>query len=219
MLADPSVSSYGPDEGLPALRQALVAKVAAENGLPGHDVHVTAGANQAFASVVLALLDPGDASVLFAPYYFNHHMALQMTGCGGEILYGPCHPDTFHPDLDWLATTLRGPRPPKLVVICNPCNPTGALLSADEVRRAADLCAAAGSWLVLDSTCVRRGGDAPLRQTAAAPRELSVYRDVRLALMLTVAAGTSTSATAAGRTTALPAPTWCTCSPFQRPTA
>lgn len=33
-----------------------------------------------------------------------------------------------HPDLDWLAAELAGPKPPKMVVITNPCNPTGALL-------------------------------------------------------------------------------------------
>lgn len=41
---------------------------------------VTAGANQAFVNLVIALLDPSDKAALFAPYYFNHRMALQMTG-------------------------------------------------------------------------------------------------------------------------------------------
>ena len=43
-----------------------------------HKVMVTAGANQAFVNLVLALLDPQDAVILFAPYYFNHMMALQV---------------------------------------------------------------------------------------------------------------------------------------------
>lgn len=43
-----------------------------------HKVMVTAGANQAFVNLVLALLDPQDAVVLFAPYYFNHMMAIQV---------------------------------------------------------------------------------------------------------------------------------------------
>jgi aspartate/methionine/tyrosine aminotransferase len=67
--ADAAVSLYGPDEGLPALRAALRAKLAARNGLPGYDAIVTAGANQGFASAVLALVDAGDAVALFAPYY------------------------------------------------------------------------------------------------------------------------------------------------------
>ena len=56
---------------------------------------VTAGANQAFANIVTALCDPGDSVVLFKPYYFNHHMALQMTDC--SISYCPRHPQTFEP--------------------------------------------------------------------------------------------------------------------------
>jgi aspartate/methionine/tyrosine aminotransferase len=39
-----------------------------------YDVHVTAGANQGFTNIVLALVDAADPVVLFAPYYFNHLM-------------------------------------------------------------------------------------------------------------------------------------------------
>lgn len=42
------------------------------------DVMVTAGANQAFTNVVLALLDASDSAVLFAPYYFNHLMVVPL---------------------------------------------------------------------------------------------------------------------------------------------
>lgn len=39
---------------------------------------VTAGANQAFTNVAVALLDASDKAVLFSPYYFNHLMAVQV---------------------------------------------------------------------------------------------------------------------------------------------
>jgi aspartate/methionine/tyrosine aminotransferase len=86
---------------------------------------VTAGANQAFTNIVLTLCDAKDRVVLFKPYYFNHLMALQMTGGAAEVVFGPCNPDSLHPDLDWLERQLRGPSPPKMVVLVNPCNPTG----------------------------------------------------------------------------------------------
>ena len=91
-----------------------------------YDVHVTAGANQAFANVVLAVLDPEDTCVLFAPYYFNHMMALQLSGGAKNVVTGRCHPSSWHPDLDWLQAALASPNPPRMVVITNPCNPTGA---------------------------------------------------------------------------------------------
>lgn len=72
---------------------------------------VTAGANQAFVNVVLTLLDPGDGVVLFVPYYFNHLMAIQMTGGARKVVYGRCDAGNLHPDLDWLEQHLQNPGP------------------------------------------------------------------------------------------------------------
>lgn len=149
---DPAYSQYGPDEGMPELRAALLKKIEEQNGLQGYSVIVTAGANQGLTSLMLTLLDPTDRAVLFKPYYFNALMALQMTGCGQTVAFGRSHPDTWRPDLDWLQDQLEGPNPPKLVYVVNPCNPTGVTLSREELDRLADMTAAAGTWLVLDET-------------------------------------------------------------------
>jgi aspartate/methionine/tyrosine aminotransferase len=55
-------------------------------------------------------------------------MALQMTGSAPEVLLGPCDAASLHPDLQWLQQQLAGPKPPKMVVLVNPCNPTGGYL-------------------------------------------------------------------------------------------
>ena len=49
----------------------------------------------------------------------------QMTGGSGAVVFGRCDPATWHPDLDWLQGALAGPAPPRMVVLINPCNPTG----------------------------------------------------------------------------------------------
>lgn len=86
---------------------------------------VTAGANHAFVNIILSLCDSSDRVMLFKPYYFNHMMAIQMTGGGRHVVLGECDPNTLHPDLDWLESALSGPSKPKMVVVTNPCNPTG----------------------------------------------------------------------------------------------
>jgi aspartate/methionine/tyrosine aminotransferase len=42
-----------------------------------------------------------------------------------QVVLGPCCPHSLHPDWSWLQQQLAGPQPPKMVVLVNPCNPTG----------------------------------------------------------------------------------------------
>ncbi|KAJ9522315.1 hypothetical protein QJQ45_008209 [Haematococcus lacustris] len=204
LQSDPQgVSGYGPTQGLPALRDALKSKLRDKNGLhgvalcTGHgqqhsrkhtvvergygaadlqvEVMVTAGANQAFVNVVLGLCDAGSRVVLFRPYYFNHLMALQMTGGGQSVVFGPSDPHTLHPDLGWLREQLAGPTPPRMVVIVNPSNPTGVLLSAEEVQEAAALCSAAGCWLVLDNTYEDFCYDGLQHTCASGPHIINIF--------------------------------------------
>ncbi|PON58907.1 L-threonine-O-3-phosphate decarboxylase [Trema orientale] len=152
LVWEPLISKYGADEGIPELRAALLKKLRQENKLHKSSVMVTSGANQAFVNLVLTLCDAGDSVVMFAPYYFNAYMSFQMTGVT-DILVGPCDPKTLHPDADWLERTLLESRPvPKLVTVVNPGNPTGTYIPEPLLKRIADLCRKAGSWLVVDNT-------------------------------------------------------------------
>ena len=150
-LSASATSSYCEDAGLPGLRSALQDKLARENGMSSSSVMVTAGANQAFTNAVLALCDEGDRVGLFAPYYFNHRMALQMTGC--TIVTGARDSATMLPSAEWVERTLSDPETSmKMLVITNPCNPTGIVVPFEVLKRIADACAKANCWLVLDNT-------------------------------------------------------------------
>lgn len=60
---------------------------------------------------------------------FNALMAVQMAGGKRTLRFGPCDPETFIPDLDWLQQELTGPSPPRAVYLVNPSNPSGGALS------------------------------------------------------------------------------------------
>lgn len=150
----PFISNYGPDDGIPELRAALINKLKLENKLTKCSVMVTAGANQAFVSLVLTLCDAGDSVVMFVPYYFNAYMSFQMTGVT-NILVGPSDPTTLHPDADWLEEILspqEGKVLPKLVTVVNPGNPSGTFIPEPLLQRISQLCRKAGAWLVVDNT-------------------------------------------------------------------
>lgn len=177
LAGDASVCSYGPDEGLPSLRQRLREKLATENGIEGYDVHVTAGANQAFANLVVALLDAEDRAVLFAPYYFNHHMALTSL-CGPEsVVLGPCN-ESFRPDLEWLERHFENCPPlerPRMVVVTNPCNPTGILLTKEELDAVAHITAENDAFLVVDNTYEHFTYDGLIHYAPSGPHIVHVF--------------------------------------------
>jgi aspartate/methionine/tyrosine aminotransferase len=112
---------------------------------------VTVGANQAYMNVVLTCLQDTDKCVVFAPYYFNHVMALQMTLPAASMLTGPSS-DTGVPDLVWLREQLRADKSINMVTLTNPGNPTGVTLDRDVLKKAVDLCREYSCWLVLDCT-------------------------------------------------------------------
>merc|ERR1712232_812121 len=104
---------------------------------------------------VLALMDAEDGAVLFAPFYFNHMMALQMTGTAANVAIGPLGSDSL-PDLMWLERRLateasKAPRI-RLVTVVNPGNPTGVMIPKGHLENIAGLCARHNTWLVVDNT-------------------------------------------------------------------
>lgn len=153
-IVDPNsnLHLYGPDEGLAELRNALQIKLREQNGIHDPYIMVTAGANQAYMNCVLTLLDHAiDKAVVFAPYYFNHVMALQMTIGDDNMIVG----DTLRngaPNLDWLEETLLRDDRIRMVTVTNPNNPTGTALSRSFCQRLVQLTKEHKCWLILDCT-------------------------------------------------------------------
>ncbi|CAM9232903.1 unnamed protein product [Scytosiphon promiscuus] len=139
---------YGASLGLQALREEVEKKLEEENGLDltGQEVMITAGGNQAFAMVSLALLDPGDRVLLVRPFYCAHQCAIQLAG--GTLAECGWNPQTLLPDMDQLRQEVE--RGVKMVVITSPGNPTGAVCPRETLDEIARLCRDNKSWLVVD---------------------------------------------------------------------
>ena len=150
-LDDPAVHLYATDPGLPGLRSALAARLADVTGQPvdADDVLIAAGANHAFAITLATTVAAGDEVVLPAPYFTNHHMTV--TALGAMPVEAPV--------ADRAAFTVRWsdiapcitPRT-RAVVLCNPSNPTGAVVGADEGGLIVRELAARGITVISDET-------------------------------------------------------------------
>ena len=147
---DPANHKYQAAGGMPALVDALARKLAAENGVivgaaHGNRLMATAGGNQAFFNIALAILDPGDEAILPTPYYFNHEMAIVMAN--GRAVPVPTNKN-YQLDLDALRAAIT-PRT-RAIVTVSPNNPSGVVYPEADLRAVNALCAEHGLYHIND---------------------------------------------------------------------
>jgi aminotransferase len=150
-LSLPQVHAYSTDPGRPSLRRALAERLQRETGADcgPEDLVITAGANHAFATAITTLVDPGDEVVLPAPYFTNHYMQVQASGA---IAVEAPLADQKTYDVTWddVARALT-PRT-RAVVLCNPSNPTGAIITRANGERIVRELASRDMWVISDET-------------------------------------------------------------------
>ena len=131
-------NQYPPGPGVPALRESIAVHQQRFYGLtydPDTEVLVTAGATEAIAASLLALLEPGDEVIAFEPFYDSYAACIAMAGATRVPL--TLRAPSFRPDLDELRDLIT-PRT-RLLLLNSPHNPTGMVLTADEVSAIAAL--------------------------------------------------------------------------------
>ncbi|MFI6154216.1 pyridoxal phosphate-dependent aminotransferase [Kitasatospora sp. NPDC051170] len=131
-------NQYPPGPGIPELRQAIAEHQQRFHGLsydPDTEVLVTAGATEAIAAALLALLEPGDEVIAFEPFYDSYAACIAMAGATRVPL--TLRAPSFRPDLDELRALIT-PRT-RLLLINSPHNPTGLVLTPGELTTIAEL--------------------------------------------------------------------------------
>ncbi|MFF9509386.1 pyridoxal phosphate-dependent aminotransferase [Streptomyces sp. NPDC014724] len=124
-------NQYPPGPGVPELRSAIADHQRRFYDLdvdPDTDVLVTAGATEAIAATMLALLEPGDEVIAFEPFYDSYAACIAMAGA--ERVPLTLRAPSFRPDLDELRAKIT-PRT-RLLLLNTPHNPTGMVLTAEE---------------------------------------------------------------------------------------
>jgi len=131
-------NQYAPGNGVAVLRQAIARHQQRHYGLeldPDRQVVVTTGCTEGIAAALLGLVDPGDEVVVLEPYYDSYVAMIQMAG-GVRRPVTLRAPD-FRLDVDELRAAV-GPRT-RFVLLNSPHNPTGTVLTPDELQAVADL--------------------------------------------------------------------------------
>ena len=131
-------NQYPPGPGIPELRAAVAAHQRRFYGLaydPDTEVLITAGATEAIAAALLALLEPGDEVIAFEPYYDSYVANIAMAGATRVPL--TLRPPGFRPDLAELESLITART--RLMLVNSPHNPTGMVLTRQETQAIADI--------------------------------------------------------------------------------
>ena len=143
------LNQYPPMTGVPALREAVAAKVQTMYGRhydPATEVTITAGATQAIITAVLAVVHPGDEVIVLEPCYDSYIPNIELAG--GITVPVPLTPGSFRPDFDKIAAAIT-PKT-RAILINSPHNPSGMVWTAQEMLRLQELLAPTNILLISD---------------------------------------------------------------------
>ncbi|MBB5933838.1 pyridoxal phosphate-dependent aminotransferase [Streptomyces zagrosensis] len=152
-LRDGRGNQYPPGPGVPELRAAVCAHQQHWYGLeydPDREVLITTGATEAIAAALLALLEQGDEVIALEPYYDSYAAGIAMAG--GTRVPVTLRPDAeagrYRLDLDELRDAVTDDT--RLILLNTPHNPTGTVLSREELAAIAQLACERDLYVITD---------------------------------------------------------------------
>ena len=159
-------NQYPPMPGVPALRQAIAAKIEAvyaRQYSADTEITITAGATQAILTAILCCVGPGDEVIVLEPCYDSYVPNIELTGA--TVVRVPLTPGTFRPDFDKIGAALSPTT--RAIIINSPNNPSGTVWSPEDMRRLDELLAAT-RVLVISDEVYEHMVYAPLRHESVA---------------------------------------------------
>ena len=145
----PKVLAYPPVQGMAIMQEALQSFYRLHGvHLSVEDILITAGATQALLLTMQCILDPGSEVIVPEPFHPNFQTLI--ASCGGTI-----RPVFTTPEEGYryarreLIEPLIG-KETCAILCCNPCNPTGTVLTRAEMQLLADIAVEHDLWLVVD---------------------------------------------------------------------
>jgi aminotransferase len=140
---------YGLTSGTPNFRSALARKQSRMMGIeidPDLHVTVTCGSTEAMLAAFMTVVNPGDKVIIFSPVYENYIPDTILSGA--SPIYIPLHPPAFSINLEELRAGFE--QGARVLILCNPNNPTGKVFSPDDLQSIAALAIEYDAVVIVD---------------------------------------------------------------------
>ncbi|MCR5475694.1 MAG: aminotransferase class I/II-fold pyridoxal phosphate-dependent enzyme [Lachnospiraceae bacterium] len=135
--------------GAQNFREALAAKQSHFMGIdidPDTEIVVTCGSTEAMMAAMMTVANPGDKVIVFSPFYENYGADTILSGA--QPIYVPLNPPDFTFDPDVLESAFK--QDVKVLILCNPSNPSGKVFSRSELQTISDLAIKYDSYVITD---------------------------------------------------------------------
>lgn len=133
------INQYAITWGSPRYRDALVRKYRDWYGMEVNgerEITVTCGATEAMASIMLAVINPGDQVIVLEPFYENYGPDAIL--CEATPVFHRLEPPEFHLDAARLEADVT--ERTRAIILNTPNNPTGRVFGREELEGVADIC-------------------------------------------------------------------------------
>jgi len=129
---------YTPASGIPELKAAVAEKFKKENGLEykPSDIIISCGAKHSLYNIFMAILNPGNEVIIFSPYWVSYAEQVKIAD-GVPVFVQLDEPRNFEIDFNLLEKKIT--KKTKAMIVNSPSNPTGAVPSADSLKKLADI--------------------------------------------------------------------------------
>ena len=132
---DSGKTHYSPSQGIPELREAIAAKLKKDNGIDvtAKEIIVTPGAKHAIFETCFSILNEGDEAILLEPAWVSYDACIKMSGAKTKWVKSNedgSIPDDFSKHIN---------KKTRLIILNSPNNPSGAVLSKNDIKMVADL--------------------------------------------------------------------------------
>jgi methionine aminotransferase len=141
-------NQYAPMQGVALLREKIAEKVFDLYGArvdPETDITVTSGATEALFAAITAVVHPGDAVIVFEPAYDSYAPVIELSG-GRPIYHKMLFPGYR---IDWNAVA-EAAKEARLLILNSPHNPTGTILTAEDVTALTEIVRGSDLFVVSD---------------------------------------------------------------------
>jgi methionine aminotransferase len=144
-------NQYAPMTGLPVLREAIAAKLAALYGNAydaNAEITVTAGATQGIITAILCAVHPGDEAIVIEPCYDSYQPSIALAGGVAVPVAMRVGADGYSVPWDDVAAAVTART--RMIVVNTPHNPTGTILRQADLDALADIVAGTGILILSD---------------------------------------------------------------------